>query len=485
MNTLTLIITLITLPFTLIRLLRWLAWAQQKEYRVDRLWHFLTSEEGMSELLRLLPQRSDFTRTGLKRPVITLRSSAVGFLSLILLGYALAAGYTFNQWWLPLAIYVLVPALPGSISLITELLKTGLSLMLLFLAKQKLAMRQPRILGITGSYGKTTTRHLIAHVLSQQFTLFTPPKSHNTPLSIAWSILKGYQRQEIVFLEYAAYKQGEIKRLAQWFKPEASIVTGVTEQHLALFGSIDNIIKAKGELIKATSLKGLVFYNGLDANAAKVCEVDASKKTLPYSGPKSTIILANDRLDDKGRLHFTWQGHEIHTHLVGQHYLETVQAAIAVAKYFQVPEQKIRAALMSFLPTDNYIQVYSHNKQQFLIINDGKTSNPKGFLAALAVLKYFKDKGKNAVLITSGILDLGPLSESIHHKLAKAAQPVADLVLYTGVDGQHEFKEVFGPKITDHAGTIQSVLDKLNENDVVLIEGNIPVWLMKQLIRKL
>ena len=129
--------------------------------------------------------------------------------------------------------------------------------------------------------------------------------------------------------------------------------------------------------------------------------------------------------------------------------------------------------------------MYQHQAQKFFIINDGKTSNPKGFLAALAVLKYFKEKRKNTILITSGIIDLGDQSETIHHKLAKAAQPIADLVLFTGVDGQQEFHEVFGPQMTDHAGTIQSVLDKLNENDVVLIEGNVPIWLIRQLMRKL
>ncbi|HCR81056.1 MAG: UDP-N-acetylmuramoyl-tripeptide-D-alanyl-D-alanine ligase [Candidatus Pacebacteria bacterium GW2011_GWB1_47_8] len=485
MNPFTLIIIVLTLPFTLVRLLRWLAWAQQKEYRVDRLWHFLSSEEGLSELLRLLPSVTDFTRRGLKRPAVTLRAAAVGFLSLVLLGYILAVSFTFNQWWLPIAAYILVPILPGSISLLTELMKTVLSWVLLFLAKQKLLIGKPRIIGITGSYGKTTTRHLVAHVLSQQYTVFTPPKSHNTPLSIAWAILKDYQKEELIFLEYAAYKKGEIRRLAWWFRPEVSLVTGVTEQHLALFGSVTNIIKAKGELVKATSLKGAVFYNGNDENALKVCEVDPSKKTTPYSGPQSNIILANSRLDAKGRLHFTWQGRVIATHLVGRHYLETVQAAIALAQYFAVPEQKIRGALKSFLPTDNYIQVYQHFTQQFLIINDGKTSNPKGFLAALQVLKYFKDKGKNAILATSGIIDLGEQVETIHHQLAKAAQPIADLVLYTGVDGREEFREVFGSKMANHAGTIQSVIDKLNANDAVLIEGHLPVWLMKQLMRKL
>lgn len=485
MSLLTLILIIALLPLTLVRLLRWLAWSQQKEYRPDRLWHFLRSEEGLQELLRVIPTRADFTRTGLKRPVMTLRSVLTGFISLVMLGFVLAVSYTFQFWWLPLAAYVLVPVFPGLVGFTTELFKVLLSLGLLFLAKQKLTLGKPTILGITGSYGKTTTRHLIAHVLSQELTVFTPQKSFNTPLSTAWSILKGYAKEAIVLLEFAAYKKGEIKRLAWWFPPEVSVVTGVTPQHLALFGSLANIIKAKGELVRATKLDGMVFYNGHDEGALRICEEDPSKQTTPYAGPDSTVLLGHAQLDHKGRLHFTWQGHEIHTHLIGLHHTETIQAAIGVAQYFQVPEQKIRAGLVSFLPTENYIMVYPHREQQFLIINDGRTSNPKGFFSALNVLAHFKKTGKNTVLITGGILDVGSQSDQIHLELAKAAKPVCDLVLYTGIDGQHVFREVFGSQMTDHPATIQSVIDKLNANDVLLIEGNLPVWLIKQLKRQL
>lgn len=483
--TFTLLIILALLPFTLIRLLRWLAWAQQKEYRPDRLWHFVNSEEGLSELLRLVPARADFTRTGLKRPAITLRASLTGFVSLVLLGFLLTASFMSDWWWLPIAAYVLTPIFPGLVGLTSELVKSLISFVLLFLAKQKMAPHTPRIIGITGSYGKTTTRHLTAHLLSQEFTLFTPEKSHNTPLSVAWGILKGYHQESVAFLEFAAYKKGEIARLAHWFPPEVSLVTGVTPQHLALFGSVENIIKAKGELVKATKLSGSVFYNGNDPGALAICQEDSSKKAIPYSGPESTVILASPKLDHKGRLRFLWHGHEIRTHLIGLHNTEAVQAAISVAEYFGVPEAKIRAGLVSFLPTDNYISVYPHSEQGFLIINDGRTSNLRGFLSALDLLSHFKKTGKNTVLITSGILDLGAQSDEIHLQIAKAAKPICDLVLYTGVDGRQVFREVFGSRMADREATIQTVIDTLNAEDVVLVEGNAPQWLMKQLTRKL
>jgi UDP-N-acetylmuramoyl-tripeptide--D-alanyl-D-alanine ligase len=483
MLTATLIIIILLLPLTLIRLVRWLAWNQQKEYRVDRLWQFLLSEEGLHELLRVIPNKTEFTRTGLKRPVLTLRAAATGFLSLILVGYTLATAYFLGLWWLPVAAYLLVPIFPSAISFITEIFKSLLSVTLLFLAKQKLAITNPKIIGITGSYGKTTTRHLVAHVLSQQFSVFTPTRSHNTPLAIAWSLLRHYRGEAIVFIEFAAYKKGEIRRLTRWFTPELSVITGVTHQHLALFGSLENIIKAKGELVKATKLTGQVFYNGSDELVARVCEQDPSKKAVSYAGPSSIITLKKVELNDQAKLQFSWLGKTVQTHLSVLYATRAIQAAIAVAQHLQVPEAKIRRGLSQFLPTENYLRVYPH-EQGFTIINDSLTSNPTGFLGALELLGHFKSKGKNTLLLTSGIIDLGDQSDEIHLQIAKTAKEATDLVLYTGIDGKHAFREVFGPDMTDSASTIKKILEKLNSNDALLVEGHIPVWLQQLLIRK-
>ncbi|OGJ37313.1 MAG: hypothetical protein A2383_01415 [Candidatus Pacebacteria bacterium RIFOXYB1_FULL_39_46] len=475
-------IIIIFLPLILIRLLRWLAWNQQKEYRADRLWQFLLSEEGLHELLRVLPQKTDFTRTGLKRPVLTIRAIITGFLSLVLMGYVLTVAYLFNFWWLPITAYLLVPLFPGLISFITEIFKSSLSLVMLFLAQRKVSFSKPKIIGITGSYGKTTTRHLVTHVLSKQFTVFTPIKSHNTPLSVAWAILRHYQGEEILFLEFAAYKKGEIRRLAHWFPPELSIITGVTHQHLALFGSLENIIKAKGELVKATKLTGQVFYNGSDELTHKVCEQDPSKKAVAYTGPKSVISLTKVKLNDNGKLQFSWKNKTVQTHLSMLYATKAIQAAIAVAEFLQVPTAKIHLGLTQFLPTENFLRVYQH-QQGFTIINDSKTSNPEGFLGALELLEYFKKQGKNTLLLTSGIIDLGNQSDEIHLKLAQAAKKITDLVLYTGIDGLHIFREVFGPNMTNKTENIRLTLQKLNEEDVLLIEGHIHIWLQKLLAR--
>lgn len=471
----------IALPFILVRLLRWLAWSQQKEYRWDRIWNFLLSPEGMSELVRLKPEKNDFTRTGMKRPVITIRSMGVFFLSLILLGYFFSLSINFLWWWLPFVIYIVLPILPMTSSFLTENLKMLLSFGLLFIANKKVSKVNPKIIGITGSYGKTAVRHLCTHVLSQQYTVYTPPKSHNTPLSISWDIIKNYKQQDILLLEFAAYKKGEIKKLAHWFSPEISIITGLTSQHLALFGSLENIIKAKGELVKATQLTGTVLCNAKDPGTAKICQQDSSKTTLPYSPDNKNTLITNHQLNEKGLLQASWKTHKLSTHLVGLHHTETIAAAITLAQLLKILEIKILHGINSFLPEAVFTQSYLHPKTHSLIINDGKTTNPKGFRSALALLDHYKKQGKNTILITGGIIDLGDETETIHLDLARTAKPIVDMVFYTGSDGKAAFKEVFGPRMTDHLKTLESLIPKFNKDDVILIEGRIPPTLDKLL----
>ncbi|MFZ5438070.1 MAG: Mur ligase family protein [Patescibacteria group bacterium] len=473
-----------TLPFTLVRLLRWLAWSQQKEYRSDRVWSFLLSPEGSSELLRLIPQKKDFSRTGLKRPVITIRSILVFFISLVLLGFIFATSLNLGWWWLPFLIYIFIPLLPVISSFVTEIIKLLISLVLLFIAQKKVNKHQPKIVGVTGSYGKTATRHLATSVLAQQYTVYTPPKSHNTPLSIALDLIKNYQNQDILFLEFAAYKQGEIKKLAHWFKPDITIITGLTAQHLALFGSLENIVRAKGELVKATKIDGKVLYNQMDPGTEKICAEDQSKQHQPYSPQLQQTLLSQEKLDHKARLSVYWGEDKLNTNLIGLHHTETIAAAISLGLILNIPKQKIITGIKSFVPENVFTQAYFHPTTQTLIINDGKTTNPKGFRSALAILNHFKKQGKNTILITGGVVDLGDETESIHLDLARTAKPIVDLVFYTGSDGKAAFKEVFEQRMTDHLPTLVSLIPKFNQDDVILIEGHIPLELTKLLKRK-
>lgn len=477
-----LFIAAVFVPLYIIRWSRWLAIVQQREYRLDRVASFLRSSEGIRDLLRLLPRAKDFTRTGFKRPVRTNRILLVGLISLLFMSalYALFFRSTFVVYLLFLSVlYVLLPLVLFMATLPTSLAVIYATDLALREARANFKIAKPIVIGVTGSYGKTSTKLLMAHILTKKYSVFFTPKSHNTRLSIAKAINENYRGQKVAVLEYAAYAQNEIKELTSWFRPNIAVVTGLAPQHLELFGSMENIILAKSELINALDNKSLVFCNGQDEGAVKICKKGGSKNFIDFSGKESVVKLKHIGLTKMGTLTFVWKGHTVVTNLVGTHYLTAVQASIAVAQKLGIHELEIVAALEDFVPTESFVQL-KKGSRGCIVVDDGGTSNPVGFEAALRLLSWYKKQKLQTVLITSGIVDLGEESSKIHTSLANKAKEVTDKVLYLGTHGKIEFKKVFeGDLITDEKEVKQFLKQQLNKDDVVLIEGRTPKWVYK------
>jgi len=457
-----------------IRLIRWLAIIQQKEYRLDRISSFLTSKEGQAELIKLFPSLQDLTPSGFKRPQVTLRGILVGILTIYVATPTFFVVFTLLK--LPLvAILILIHLLTPLITIIanlpTSLVYTLATNYLLGKAIHKIKKSRPIIIGITGSYAKTSTRHLLAHMLSQQFSVYTPPKSFNNPLSIAQSINHHYKNQKILILEYAAYKQGEIKRLAHWFPPQVGIITGISSQHLSLFGSLSKLIKAKSELIHALLPKTPLFCNGTDPQLVKMCQ---NRKFTDYSN----IKLTSPKLNPKGQLSFTWNKSKITTKLIGQHYLYNIKACISVSQHFKLTNHQITTSLKTFTPKSNFIKSNTL-KSGALLLDDSGTSNLKGFEAAIKLAH--NTKRKQNILIFGGIIDLGKQSVSIHADLAKKAKYIFTKVIYTGIEGKSQFKSVFKTNLVANQKDIVALISQTNKHTLILLEGFIPKHLKEQI----
>jgi UDP-N-acetylmuramoyl-tripeptide--D-alanyl-D-alanine ligase len=468
-----------------VRWVRWLAIAQQKEYRWDRLVAHIKTPEGTQDVLKLRLLPKDFKRSALKRPKITPRVVVLGLLSglvaLFLIAWLLQFGFGavmvgLTGWWLLMPLVVMIATLP------TTLVSMVLTQHKLQQAKQLIQEGNPIIVGITGSYGKSTTKHLVAAVLGSKYSVFTTPLSHNTRYSVANAIVSGYRRQQVAVLEYAAYTKGEIKELASWFPPQLAVITGLAPQHLELFGSIENIIKAKSELIKALTKPSLVFYNGLDVQTLKICEAgDASHQ---HEWVNATPIAGADfpkhiGLTDLGCLTFVWRGHTVVTRLVGKHYLAAVQTAIAVGLELGVDERAIVAALTQFQPNETFIDSFKL-KSGSLVIDDGRTANPTGFKAALSLLTELAKK-RTTILVTAGIVDLGEDSAKVHGQLAQECAGQVDRIYYLGQPGLKEFQKVLGSRVITDQAALKTALTQLTSSEIILLEGKLPLWLLEQM----
>lgn len=482
------------LIFLLPLVVRWLLWLnvlQKKEYRLDRLFLYLKTEEGQREMLTILPQKGTLGRRTLKRPKPTLRVSLIAVLSLMVLIIAIFWGVWQSSLLFFLLLCILLILIPDIIllcSLPFLLIFHIFVRVLLFLAQSKLSQTKPMIVGITGSYGKSSTKHLLAHLLSEKYKVFTTKRSYNTPYSLAMQILSRYQGQELVVLEFAAYKPGEIKFLAKKFQPKISIITGLTSQHLATFGSIENIIKTKAELIEVLPSDGIVFFNDADEGVKKIVEYGLSRRSkknrvYSYSSPDLNIKYSKLSINQLAQLSFELNGVKVNTKIIGKQFFPIIQGAMAVSKQLGLTDWQIAKSLSSFKPNDLFIKFFQH-QTDFWILDDGRTANPAGFKAALVLSQDIIKKRKitdNLFLITSGLIDLGDNSETIHIQLAKQSKEIFDKVIYLGEAGKEQFKNVFGDDLIEDVSQAKKIIYQLTKNDFVLVEGRLPIEIAKLL----
>lgn len=460
-------------PFLLMRWLRWLAVVQQKEYRWDRWWSFWRSSEGVSELLRW-PRRSDMTRFGMKRPVRTGRVLVVGGLASLILVGLMVVGYRQTEHWgwvgYLMLVWLFVPLLVGLGAIPTSVVRWMVTGWYAQKASTRLADGKPVVIGITGSYGKTATKLLLSHVLGQKQSVFTTTGSYNVVYSVAKNILVRYRREKVAILEYGAYKQGEIAKLARWFPPQIAMVTGVTDQHLALFGSREQLIEAKSELVQALPASGVVFCQAADLGAVAVCS-RGNAQVIPYSGARSIVRLQKLKVDPRGFVSFRLGRHRVQTKLVGAHYGVNVQGVVAVCKHLGMKEEEIAEGLRTFQPSNRLIRSIVLESGG-LVIDDQGTSNPKGVEAVIDLASSLSRKRK--VLLFGGVVDLGDKSRKIHRRLAQKAQVVFSEVWYVGMEGKEEFKKVFGDRLIDDQAALRKKVQLVDTHEVLVVEGFVP-----------
>ena len=477
-----------------VRWSRWLSILQQKEYRFDRLMAFFQSAEGKQELARVLPLPADFTRAGLKRPKLTARVAIVALLSGALLLLELYGSFILSQIdqatgsiYLPtvlmylLAIYIFVPLTVVVGALPSMVIAAVITYRKLLQAQRKLISAVPQIIGIGGSYGKTSTKHLLHHFLSQKYTVFVTPRSFNTKLSVAQSILDGYKKQQIAILEYGAYIRGEIEYLSRWFPPMMAVETGFTPQHLSLFGSRENSLLAEAELIAALPKDGKVFCNGADAGAVEICRTGArnnSADIFMYSGPESKVKFTDIEINEYGQLRVSWKGKRLQTRLIGRQYTYNLQAAVLVSEELGLSQAEIQSAMTSFKPNSSFIEG-AILKNDAYVIDDGGTSNPMGFASSIELLAELPQPKK--ILVTAGMIDLGDESRQIHFKLAKRAKELGLTVIHLGIDGHDEFQEVFDHELVTTLEAAHVMIDHADQATVILVEGKVPKLLENHL----
>ncbi len=367
-------------------------------------------------------------------------------------------------------------------------------------ARKRIKTFQPKVIGITGSYGKTSTKYILHQILSQKFNTLMTPDSYNTPMGIC-KVIRGEltTEHEIFIVEMGAYKRGDIRELCNLAFPQIGILTAVGPQHLERFKSIENIAKTKYELIESLPPGGLAVFNcdnEICAGLADKREQDGNP-VRRYATEASPVVSASERAElsatniqhtDEG-LAFTIHTSvgtaetakaEIRTQLLGKHNVSNILAATAVAIECGMTLEEIRVAIANVEPIPHRLQLTA-NEGNVTIIDDSFNSNPVGAKAALEVLTEIQ--GGKKVLVTPGMVELGEREYEENKRLGEHAADVCDLVILVGprrttpiLDGlkaaQYPTQQIIVALNLEEVK--QHLATQVKAGDVVLFENDLP-----------
>lgn len=290
------------------------------------------------------------------------------------------------------------------------------------------------VVGITGSYGKTSTKHYLNRILTEHFEVLMTPGSYNTTLGVIRTIREMMKPYTQVFIcEMGAKQPNDIKEICDLVHPAVGIVTAVGPQHLESFKTIENVQRTKFELVDALPANGLaVVNNDFPMIASRkvdnvpvvrygVTNTDARcvAKDIAYgpTGTDFTMVMADG------------SEHRFHTRLVGECNVSNLLAAIVVAQHLGVPAEKIRRAVDRIEPVEHRLSM-KRTPGGITIIDDAFNSNPSGSSMALDVLSGMT--GGKRIVITPGMIELGDSQWELNMQFGKKIAETADVAIVVG-----------------------------------------------------
>ena len=348
------------------------------------------------------------------------------------------------------------------------------------------SMPDLKIIGITGSYGKTSTKHYLERILSEKFDVLMTPGSYNTPMGVIRTIremMKPYN--EVFICEMGAKQKGDIKEICDLVHPQIGIVTAVGPMHLESFKSIENVQSTKFELIDSLPADGLAVVNNdfeFCANR-KVENVECLRYTV-NGVAESDFLVENVKYSPDGSSFtvVTPKGENINltTKLLGECNISNLAGAVVVALHLGVPVENIRNAVASIGQVEHRLNV-NRIPGGVTIIDDAFNSNPSGARMAVDVLSQFTD-GKR-IIVTPGMIELGDRQTQLNTELGKYIGEHVDVAIIVGQYNRDAL--VTGVESSDFNRDNLYVVDSFNAalqllatiqkpGDTILYENDLP-----------
>ena len=347
-------------------------------------------------------------------------------------------------------------------------------------ALQKLSRRyirgiDTRVVAVTGSMGKTTTKEYIRGVLRKKYNVHTNAGNLNNHIGVPLTILDTDQDSEYLVCEIAANHTGEIDFLSRLLRPDIGVITNIGEAHIGYFGGRDKIAEAKSEIFAGVDPEGHAVLPA-DDDFFEVLRSKAVCRVVSFGQSDAATYRITGVTEDEGRFRFEINGQQMELGTVGAYNVANAAAAYAVGELCGVEPERIREALTEAEAIPGRAKVY--RGKGVVLVDDSYNANPTSMRAALDSFSRLKAQRRIAVLGDMG--ELGDFSDAAHRELGSyaASQPLDALIWYganAGLVGEGFARAKPGKKVrpyTDIAELIRDLREEIRAGDAVLVKGS-------------
>ena len=323
-----------------------------------------------------------------------------------------------------------------------------------------------KVVAVTGSAGKTSTKDSIASVLSRKYKVLKTPGNLNGQIGLPFNILS-YQDEEVLVLEMGMNEFGQIDTLSKIAKPDIAVITNVGTAHIGILGSRENILKAKLEILNGMSEQGVLIYNGDNDMLKKVKEIPQKKITFGLE-EENNYVARNITLKN-GMTSFEEGEDYYQIPVLGNVFVYNALAAIAVARELGLSTEEIQEGLKNLEMTKDRMQLIHTAK--YIILNDTYNANQEAMKSAIDTLSTFEGR---RVAILGDMLELGDYEKEIHEEIGEYLNGKVDYLITIGEISKHINMKYHQENV--HFPTKEEAIKELptllKEKDTILVKAS-------------
>lgn len=286
------------------------------------------------------------------------------------------------------------------------------------------------VIGVTGSVGKTSTKEIIAAILSGKYNVHKTEGNFNNEIGLPLTLFKLEPQHEIAVIEMGMNHFGEIHNLSMAAEPEVAVITQIGTSHIENLGSREGIFKAKLEILDGLKEKGLLIVNGDNDLLGNISNVGV--QTIFYGLEQDHAYRATNIVSegDTTSAHFiTPKGeYDMTIYALGEHMIYNTLAAIAIAEHFGLTEDEMKRGLATYTPAKMRMHITTY-ENGITVIDDTYNASPDSMCAALKVLKDYKSTGRK-IAVLGDMLEMGEFAERLHQEVGQFAGEVGIDIVY-------------------------------------------------------